>query len=74
MTLCENTKFWLGRGLVYDVPYCVFNWIPEWDTVLYPLAVMGAVVCDVVLGDQLGFPNMNALIKDKPIMVAAFHI
>ena len=22
---CENTKFWLGRGLVCDVPCCVFN-------------------------------------------------
>ena len=69
---CENTKFWLGRGLVCGVPCCVFDWLPEWVALLCPLGVMGGVVCGVVLGDRQGFPTKDSPIKDKPIMVAVF--
>ena len=71
---CENTKFWLGRGLVCDVPCCVFDCLLEWVALLCPLGVMGGLVCGVVLGDRPGFPNKDALIKDRPIMVVVFHL
>ena len=31
METCEDTKFWLEQGLVCDVPWCEFNWLPVWD-------------------------------------------
>ena len=49
IALCENKKFWLGRGLICVVPSCVFGSLPEWVTLLFPLGVMGGVVCGVVL-------------------------
>ena len=70
----ENTTFWLGRGFIYDVPYYVFDWLPEWVALLCPLGVMGGVVCGVALGDQPRFPTKDAPIKDEPIMVATFYI
>ena len=72
--MCEEKKFWLERGLVFDVHCCVFSWLPEWDTLLYPLGVKGGVVCCVVLGDRLGFPTMVAPMKDEPMTAAVFHL
>lgn len=68
----ENKKFWLGIGLVCDVPCYVFGWLPEWDRLIYPVGVLGGVVCGVMLGDRLGFPTKDSPIKDEPIMVEEF--
>ena len=72
MATCEDTKFWLERGLVCDVPYCEFSWLPIWDTLLYPPGDEGGVVCSVVLGDRLGFPTKVAPRKEEPTTVAMF--
>ena len=74
IAMCENTKFYLGRGLFCDIPCYVFGWLPEWVALLYPLRFLGGVVCDVVLGDRSRFPTKDAPIKDEPIIVAAFHL
>ena len=71
---CENTPFWLGRGFIFDVPCCVFDWLPEWVALLCPLGVVGGVVCGVALGDRPWFQTKGAIIKDELIMVAVFHI
>ena len=74
IAMCEDTKFWLGRGLFYDIPCCVFSFLPKWDAFLFSLGVVGGVVCGVALGDQPGFPNIAAPTKDEPIMVAVFRL
>ena len=74
MATCEDMKFWLERGLVYDIPCCEFSWPLVWDTLLCPLGVEGGVVCGVVLGDRLGFPTMVAPMKDEPMMVEVFRL
>ena len=51
MAMCEDTKFSLEQGLVYDVPCCEFSWLPVWDALIYPLGHEGGVMCDVMLGD-----------------------
>ena len=63
-----------------DVPDYVFCWIPEWVALLFPLGVMGGVVCgdpvgvstSVELGDPWGFPTNITPIKDEPIRVEMF--
>ena len=72
ITACENTMFWLGKGLVSDVRYCAFTQLPEWVALLYPLGVVRGVVCGVALRDQRGFPSKDSPIKDEPIMVEMF--
>ena len=72
ITVFENTMFWLEIGFFCDVPYCAYTWLSEWVALLYPLGVVRGLVCGVALGDQPFFPTKDALIKDEPIMVAAF--
>ena len=74
---CENTRFWLGMGFFCDVLSSVLGWLPEWLVFLYPLGVMGGVVCGdpvgvstgVALCDPQGFPT-----KDAPIRIVVFHL
>ena len=74
METCEDTKFWLERGLVCDVPFCEFSWIPIWDALFCPLGDEGGVMCGVVLGDLLGFLTKVYARKDEPTTVAMFHL
>ena len=79
---CENIGFWLCMGFVYDVPGCVFCWLPKWVVLPCALGVVGGVVCgdprgvptSVVLGDPWGFPTKDASIKDEPIRVVVFRL
>ena len=61
ITTCEDTKLWLGRGFVCDVPCCAFTWIPEWVALLCPLGVVGGVVC----GDLVGVFTGVCLVTDE---------
>ena len=74
IVMCENTNFWLGRGLVCDVPCYVLGRIPVWDTLLCPLGVVGGVVCGVVLGDRPGFPTTTAPMKEKIMIVEVLRL
>ena len=47
METCEDTKFWLEWGLVYDVLYCEFSWLPVWDALFCALGDEGGVMCGV---------------------------
>ena len=67
METCQDTTFWLERGLVYDVPSCEFSWLPVWDAIFCPLGDEGGVTCGVVLGGRLGFPTKVSLSKEEPI-------
>ena len=74
MATCEDTKFWLERGLVCDVPDCEFSWLPIWDALFYPLGDEGGVMCGVVLGDRLVFPTKFSPRKEEPTTVAMFRL